>query len=240
MIMTNLLHRWRESVRSPMLAESRTRNRSRWGAMTAKPHTDLTGFLEAVDAAIAHDKSPDGALTTAELDTMAAHVGVLLEDAAACYFRHSYGTSVFLSVTALEETAKAEMLAFRGRPGPVRTRKDPMLDHASKHKIAVRPTTFMSALPRILGDGARARLQKEAEDGALKRVREEALYVHLDHNGVSTPAAIIGQPRARELLLLALVAADDVLVGWTHASYVLGERFDALIKQVAQSGAAEE
>lgn len=205
--------------------------------MAAKPHKDGAVFFAAVDAAIAHDKSPNGPLSVDEFNTMAAHVGVLLEDAVACFCRHSYGTCAFLSVTALEETAKTEMLGFRGRPGIARTRKDPLLDHASKHKIAVRPTTFISWLPKILGQEACARLQKEAEEGALKHIREAALYVHLDNSGVSTPAAVIDRGRAWELLLLALVAADDVLVGWTNATNIMGERFHALISQVVQGGA---
>jgi AbiV family abortive infection protein len=202
--------------------------------MTDKPHRDSTAFLAAVDAAIEHDKSPSGMLSSNEFDLMATHVAVLVADAVACFDRKSYGTCVFLSVTALEETAKAEMLGFRGRPGPTpKGGRDPMLIHAQKHKIAVRPTTFFGRLPRILGNEVCARLQREAENGELNKLREQALYVHLDHTGVTTPATAVDATRAREILLLALETADDVLVGWTNASMVLGERFDAAIERLS-------
>ncbi|MDP1747879.1 MAG: AbiV family abortive infection protein, partial [Reyranella sp.] len=159
--------------------------------MTDKPHRDGDAFIAAVDAAIAFDKS-QGKLSSCEFDVMASHVAVLLADAVAAFNRDSYGTCVFLSVTALEETTKAEILGFRGKPGQVRRRKgDPMLSHAEKHRIAVRPTTFMGRLPKILGDDVCARLQREAEDGVLNRLREQSLYIHVDHTGVTTPATAI-------------------------------------------------
>ena len=85
-----------------------------------------------------------------------------------------------------------------------------MRDHASKHKLALRPTTFMGRLPKLLGAEQCARLQSEADAGDfLVSLRERALYIHVDEDGVSTPATAISEVCARELLLLALEVADD-------------------------------
>jgi hypothetical protein len=43
----------------------------------------------------------------------------------------------------------------------------------------------------------------------------------------------VDRARAREILLLALESADDILVGWTNASFRLGESIEAFIAQVS-------
>ena len=91
----------------------------------------------------------------------------------------------------------------------------------------------MGRLPKILGPEVCARLQREAEIGDFVKLRERALYVHIDEQGVTTPASTITRERAREVLLLSLECADDILVGQTNSSYKAGERFEALIAEIA-------
>ena len=91
----------------------------------------------------------------------------------------------------------------------------------------------MGRLPSLLGEAACARLQEEAETGVLNRLRERSLYFHVNGNDVTTPATAITADRAQEVLLLALESADDILVGWTNASYALGKRFEGWIADVS-------
>jgi AbiV family abortive infection protein len=202
--------------------------------MAIKPHQDGDTFFPAVEEAISYGGPKDSRLTSAaEFDATGAHVMVLIADAAAMYRRRSYGTCVFLAITALEEIAKAEIQFFRVKfkvNGQKRGR-DPLRDHAKKHVIAVRPTTFMGRLPNLLGGERCARLQKEAEEGSLVELREQALYAHFEGRRVMTPAAAISQTRAREILLLALEAATDVLVGWTSETDRIYEPCVAMIEE---------
>ena len=201
--------------------------------MTRVPHQDGSAFFGAVQQAIDYGAPFSGGAASATFSAAAGHVAVLLSDAADAFRRGSFGTSVFLTITALEETAKAEILGLLvklRRDGPKRGR-DPLRDHRQKHLMAVRPTTFMGRLPRILGPETCARLQQEAEVGGLVELRERALYVHADAEGVTTPASTITQARAREILLLALECADDVIAGWTAASFELGRHFEAWIEE---------
>jgi AbiV family abortive infection protein len=161
---------------------------------------------------------------------------VLLEDAVAAFARGSYGTSVFLAITALEETAKAELLGFRIQKPEVaqKKRSDPLRSHPKKHALAVRPTTFMGRLPKILGPEICRRLQQEATDGSINRLRETAIYVSCSADGkVATPAMAVDRAQAREIVLLALESADDILVGLTNDSYQLGQSVEAFIAQVS-------
>ena len=192
-------------------------------------------FFEAVEKAIRYGGSVGPMKLSDAFNIAAEHVGTLLEDAFSAFERHSFGTCVFLAITAIEETAKAELLGFRARQASSEPQKgpDPMRDHKHKHKIAVRPTTMMGRLPGILGNAACERLAGEATSGRFKELRETALYVHADHTGVRAPATEVRRERAREILLLALEAADDIIVGWTSASFELGERFETMIEKLS-------
>jgi AbiV family abortive infection protein len=202
--------------------------------MTEKDN-DIPPFFTAVQAAIDFGGPGYGEDPVLGFNTASQHVLVLLEDAVAAFERRSYGTSVFLAITSLEETAKAELLGFRiQKPdGTQKKRGDPLHSHTKKHALAVRPTTFMGRLPKILGPETCARLQQEATDGSINRLRETAIYVSCSSEGnVSTPAMKVDRARAREILLLALESADDILVGWTNASFRLGESVEAFVAQV--------
>ncbi|ARQ56870.1 AbiV family abortive infection protein [Rhizobium sp. Kim5] len=192
-------------------------------------------FFETIDKAIKWGGSIGGVDVVEAFNLASDHVLVLLEDAYASYQRGSFGTCVFLALSALEETPKAELLGHRSRGGDGEKKKgiDPMRSHADKHIMAVRPTTFMGRLPDILGTETCDRLIEEAMTGKLKELREIALYVHADERGVRAPLTEVSKERAREILLVALESADDVLVGYTNHSFALGERFEAMIKEVA-------
>lgn len=203
--------------------------------MSSKPHDNGDAFFDAVERAIQFGEKAEGLNPVEAFNTSADHVWNLLQDALSVYERRSYGTSVFLSISAMEETAKAELLSFRarGNDGDKPKGRDPLKSHRDKHLIAVRPTTFMGRLPEILGDDVCARLQTEAESGELNIVREQALYVHVTGNMVAAPASVISRDRAREILLLSIEVADDVLVDYTNHSMDLGREFDAAFGKIA-------
>lgn len=203
--------------------------------MTKRDDRDGGDFFEAVEAAIAYGGAYGSQPKSEAFNIVADHVADLLAQAIHAYADGSFGTATFLAITALEETTKAEIIGYRkpqSADGSKRGR-DPLRDHVKKHIIAVRPTVFMSDLPKILGEDACNRLRDEAGNGELARLRERAIYTHADPSGVSAPRTVISLERAREILLLALEAADDVLVGYTNHSFALGERFRAWFTQVA-------
>jgi hypothetical protein len=125
--------------------------------------------------------------------------------------------------------------AYRLKPldGERSNGRDPLLNHDTKHRIAVRPTTFMVRLPKLLGAEACERLQDMVEKGGFRLLRERALYVDFADGAFVAPSAVISSEQARETLLLALECADDILVGYTNHSYELGKQFEKLIEHVA-------
>lgn len=194
---------------------------------------DEDSFIQAVDDAISFSGPLSAKDKEKAFDSLADHVFVLLCDAVSCYSRASYGTSVFLAISALEETAKAEIILYREVKEPPSKGRDPLLNHRTKHKIAVRPTTFMGRLPQLIGETSCQRLSKEAHHDQLKSLREQALYVHSEESGLISPRDCISRNRAKEVVFLAMEAADDILVGYTNHSINIGLKIESLIQQMS-------
>ena len=203
-------------------------------ADTKKPLLDGTAFFETVEESTSRPgRGYDG--DAKQYDAASEHVLVLLGDAVDAFHRGSFGTSTFLAITALEETAKAELLIFRSEQagtGPA-SGPDPLRSHKKKHRLAVRPTVFMGQrLVTTLGEDRCAELKSDAETGKLIALREASLYVEYGAADIVTPKQAVAAGKARDILLLALEAADDILVGWTDASYRLGDRIDPLFEEI--------
>ena len=97
-----------------------------------------------------------------------------------------------------------------------------------RHILAVRPTTMMGRLPKLLGQDVGKRLIDEVYRGDFKALREDAFYTKLDRNGLKTPETVVFKDRAREVLLLALESADDILVGYSDASFQIGHEIEKI------------
>lgn len=166
------------------------------------------------------------------------HILVLIEDAFSCFNRASYGTAVFLSITAIEETAKAEIGIYRraNEADERSRRKDPLFNHLSKHRMAILPTVFMGRrLEEAIGKNRCEALLSEVAHGSLRDLREEALYFHNSNGNFVTPKDAIIQEKAREVILLAIEAADDRLVGYTGHTGVIEQRLDQIFGSVCNS-----
>lgn len=191
-------------------------------------------FFDTVDKAIGFG-GPAADRDT--FDKIAAHAIRLIEDAMTLFRASSFGSAVFLAVTSMEEVAKAEISIYRRKPRKKgeALRSDPLFSHKSKHVISVRPTTFMSPLPSLIGQEACDRLLRHAQNGKLIRLRESGIYSELGTTRTTTPEDAITRERAREIILLAVSVGQDVLVGYTRYSNVyeaaLQRSFDELASE---------
>jgi AbiV family abortive infection protein len=170
-----------------------------------------------------------------DLDRAAGHVCQLLEDAVVLFQKDSHGTATFLAVTALEETVKVHVGFYRSTASAQTPRKrDPLFQHRSKHVLAASPTIAMgSRLDPAIGPGRTLELLDEARAGVFLELRESALYFASDDHGMAVPKEAVTRERAREIILFAIEAFDDALVGYTNQSFKLGDRLDVLFTVVA-------
>ena len=189
---------------------------------TEDPLLAWGSFLENVEKATSRPGIGYGNAGSEGFNMAGRHVLTLLQDAATAYGAGSFGTATFLAITALEETAKADMLSFRRDKGDQAKPKgrDPLRDHVAKHRIAVRPTVWMGErLVKAIGRDRCLAIKAEIEAGGLTELREASLYVSFGDRAITSPATAVEQPRAREILLIAIEAADDILIGSTNGSW---------------------
>jgi len=170
-----------------------------------------------------------------EFNAACEHIVRLLTDASILLEAGSHATAAFLAITAIEETAKVHIGTYRRSTTPVARRKDPLFGHSEKHKLALGPTVAMgSRLQAAIGEGRMREIMALGQAGGLVKIREAALYVAQDAGGLVTPNSAVSVDTSRELLLLAIEAFDDGLVGYTNRSLELGEATDALFVKWAE------
>lgn len=173
-----------------------------------------------------------------EFNRACDHITVLLSDALHCFKRESWGTCVFLSITAIEEVAKADVSIYRrkGKTENIKRSKDKIFNHQEKHRMAILPTVFMGErLEAALGKERCSELLKEAARGEFRTLREASLYFSNNNGQFETPANAVSQGRAREFLLLALETADDRLVGCTNHTRILEAKVSEMFNLVSNS-----
>lgn len=195
--------------------------------------------LETVEKAV-ENGSPLFGQNTASDDFNRAcdHILLLIEDSFSCHIRQSFGSSVFLAITAIEEIAKAEIGIYRRseKNDEVKRHKDPLFNHLSKHRMAILTTVFMGKrLEDALGKERCEQLLSEVAEGSLRELRENALYFQNVDGQFITPRELINKDKSKEILLLAIEAADDRLIGYTEHTGVIEEKLNKLFEETTNS-----
>ena len=195
--------------------------------------------LEAIGIAIENGEMVFNEETKGrDFDTACDHIIVLLRDSVSCFERSSYGTAVFLAITAIEEIAKAAVGLYRREKDikPTKRGSDKLFNHTAKHQMAILPTVFMGKrLADALGAARCKELLEEAANGEFRSLREESLYFRSANGRFATPGDSIKRSQAREMLLLAIEAGDDRLVGYTGHTGLLEQQLRELFEAVKNS-----
>ncbi|KXO13311.1 OrfI protein [Moritella sp. JT01] len=167
-----------------------------------------------------------------EMDKAIGHAVTLIQDSSCLYLNGSYSSSVFLSITVLEEVAKAHVGAFTGGNHPVKNR-NVFKDHKTKHILAAFPTVAMGKrLQDAIGEKEIDRLINMAKNSGLVQAREFSLYFQRENGKLKVPADKVNRKFARSILLFAIEVFDDALGGVTNYSNEAAEVTDELFEQV--------
>lgn len=168
-----------------------------------------------------------------DLDKAINHIVQQIQDACTLYFNGSYPSSVFLSITACEEVAKAHIGSFTDGANPGKKGRNAFRDHKTKHQMAALPTVPMGQrLEDALGKGELQRIMSMAHNAGFVQTRENALYFQRENGNLIMPTEKIDKKLARSLALFAIEIFDDALVGMTNHSYKMDDITDALFEQV--------
>jgi len=164
------------------------------------------------------------------------HIVLLLEESEVLYQRCGYSSSVFLAITAIEETAKANFGLFTSG-GDHKRKGNIFYDHHSKHKMGSLQTIAMGIrLQAAIGQEALIEIMTMAQNKDLLKFRENSLYFEKTEAGsIQFPRNIIDQNLARNILLYAIEVFDDSVVGYTELSIEISKRTDVLFSRVAKT-----
>lgn len=161
------------------------------------------------------------------------HIYKLIEESSMLYKKESYSTSVFLSITVIEEVPKLHLRLFARRNIG---KKDPLRDHKTKHILGTNHTISMGTrLQEAIGNEAMALIFEEARNKKIASLRESALYFETDDDLVISPREVISREKAREMLLFAIESFDDNLVGFTNYSLEISRKTDKIFREIADS-----
>lgn len=184
-------------------------------------------WLESIKKALIAGKSFIN--TSQEYDLGCDHVIQLFNDASLLLKSGSHASAVFLIITALEEIAKLHISVYRNSSNPAPRNKDLLFSHFHKHNLAVAPTIALgSRLQKTIGETRMQYFINLVRDNKLISIRENSLYMDVSNNKLEIPSQIITSVFARELMLFAIEAFDDGLVGYTDHSVNLSKVTDSL------------
>ena len=164
------------------------------------------------------------------------HVARLLNDSYLLYKHESYGSSVFLSITAIEEIAKAHFGLFRHNEeaSKIPRHEDSLFNHREKHKLGLLPTVLMgSRLLKAVDEKLLLQVLKQTKHGKLVALRESSIYAESKDSKFKIPEDVISKDVSKCLLLLACEVFDDQLVGYTNHSFEVGRQVDEFFLSVS-------
>lgn len=189
------------------------------------------------------------------------HIYNLIKDSYNLYKNESYSTSLFLSITIIEEVGKTHMGLFVKDPEEIelaqqkmceieddikksnlmesktvtqsKKKGDPLYKHEMKHSAGLPFSVVMS--DRIINSVGEEKLELMLEEahkkGFMKR-RNSALYCECIDENIVIPEDIISKDDARSFLLLAIESFDDNLVGYTNYSLDVSNFTDKIFNEI--------
>jgi AbiV family abortive infection protein len=157
----------------------------------------------------------------------------LLSGAETLFINSHYHLSAFAAITAIEETSRAHISAFRKKEAERKKGRDPLRNHLEKQKAAVSLVFMGGRMHQIFGSEEEAELFHSAiNDGYLNELREKSLYC-FDEDGIFVrPIDYVNIDIARTVLLVAIETVDDTFCGTTNHSFTVSRNFDAMFERV--------
>lgn len=163
------------------------------------------------------------------------HILQLISDSYLLYINGSFASSIFMSITIIEEVAKVRLGIFARDP-EIASPKDLLRkDHAAKHIAGANYTISMGKrLKDAIGNDEMEHIFRIAYDGNMKNLRERALYCECENGKIRIPQERISKKQARSMLLFAIESFDDNLVGHTDYSMEKSKWTDEVFEKVAK------
>ncbi|MCG0593543.1 hypothetical protein IMAU80597_02900 [Lactiplantibacillus plantarum] len=179
---------------------------------------------------------------TSEFNNSIDHIVGLLTDSFTLIKQNSYGSAVFLAITAMEETAKTHYALYMKHNLNIKNSKDPMMKHAYKHVLSVSPVFKVGErLPKVIGaEKVDEIISMVDQHNGLMDLRNNAIYWYTDKKGAHFPKDSINKKTAQEILLFSIESFDDNLVGYSSYSMKVSADTDAIFQSITKDYSSKE
>jgi len=179
-----------------------------------------------------------GLLGRDEYNAAVFHVNDLIKSAYVLLQSGCYAPSVFISITIFEEIAKIKaghMRSWGEEKKEVKRHKDPLFQHAKKHKIAVDPLYLIGErISDSIGKKRADEFFSKYESGEYSSLREESLYFARNKEKLHIPSQEFGIKLAAEHLLVAIEIFNDEFWGMTGEASEICDTTNELYTEVEQ------
>lgn len=178
--------------------------------------------------------SPDFEITTADdVNRYLDYLMSLMKASETLYSAGHYHLAAFTAITAIEETSRAHLSAFRKASAKRKKGRDPLRDHHHKQKAAVSVVFMGRRMHEVFGgEEAANEFHQKINDGYLNEMREKSLYCFARAGGFVRPTDFVGIETARVILLVAIETADDTFCGITDYSFQVSKEFDEMFERL--------
>jgi len=191
-------------------------------------------YLDRMTAAISFGGTRYRKLSTEEFNRAFDYILDCLKNSASLFENGAINFSLFLAITALEETAKIHALLYLSSSAHKERGRHPLADHNEKHALALSPTVFMSEeLLTLLGEEVCNILQEKAQNSGFSNIREACLYCDFQDDLFITPTEKISLTEAWQILILAIETLDDHLIGYTDHTLAKNGEVRELFKKTS-------
>lgn len=179
---------------------------------------------------------------TSDFNNSIDHIVGLLTDSFTLIKQNSYGSAVFLAITAMEETAKTHYALYMKHNLSIKNSKDPMMNHSYKHGLSVSPVFKIGdRLPNVIGaEKIDEIISMVDQRNGLMDLRNNAIYWYTDKKGTHFPKDCIDKKIAQEILLFSIETFDDNLVGYSSYSMKIAADTDDIFQSIAKDYSSKE
>lgn len=157
------------------------------------------------------------------------HIENLIDSAILLYKNNFINQSVFITITSIEEIAKAEVCVYRGLQKEnkvvVKRNKDGLFNHKSKHIISANDITFdyLKSISKI-GLKEVNKIKEKLNNGDFINLRESSIYFENTLNGTKTPNDFVTKKDSLNLLLICIELCEDRLFGFSERTDLITDR----------------
>jgi AbiV family abortive infection protein len=165
------------------------------------------------------------------------HIESLINSAILLYKNNFTNQSFFITITSIEEIAKAEVCVYRGLQKESKTlvnrTKDGLFNHKSKHIISANEITFnyLKSTTKI-GLNELNKIKEKLNNGDFINLRESSIYFENTLNGTKTPSDFVTKKDCLNLLLICIELFEDRLFGFSDRTDLITDRVLEKLKQL--------